>query len=229
MSDVNPLKNNQARNRLLASFDHIKSLRMMVVFLIVVIAILWWRTIYLQEVRRFYIPPDLNQGLVTNLDNVPEPLIYTFAYHIFQQLNRWPADGLKDYPQKIYTLQAFLTPLCRKALEEDMNQKNRLGELEQRVRSMQEIFNQSYTAQRVLVISHSAWMVWLDVNVNEWINDHPVKDVLLRYPLKVVRFDVDREINPWGLALGCDKAMRPTLLTEKDIAVPFARPNAEVL
>ena len=167
---------------MLATSDHIRTLRILVVCLLVAVVALWWRNGVLQETRRLYIPPDLTQGLVTNFDSVPAPTVYTFAYYIFQQLNRWPSDGEKDYPKQIYTLQGFLTPGCRAALEADMNTKQELGELRQRVRSVQEILGQSYTRQRVQIETSSAWSIWLDVNVTESIGGHPVKDVLVALP-----------------------------------------------
>ena len=223
-----PFRNNQARQRLLATCDHIRTLRIAVVCLIITVVALWWRNGALQETRRLYIPPDLTQGMVTHFDEVPAPLVYTFAYYIFQQLNRWPSDGEKDYPKQIYALQGFLTPGCRSALEADMNTKQGLGELRQRVRSLQEVLGQSYTRQRVEIETGSAWLTWLDVNVIESIGGHPVKDVFLRYPLRVVRFDVDKEINPWGLALACNEAMRPVLLQKDEIGKPFQRPGGEL-
>ena len=81
---------------------------------------------------------------------------------------------------------------------------------------------QSYVPQRVERESTSSWRVWLDVNVVESISGHPVKNVMLRYPFRVVRYDVDKEINPWGLALAC-KSMRPWLLQAEDMGKPFRR------
>lgn len=220
------IKSNQARNRLVALIDHVLTLRWIIGVLLLMVCLLWWRNGQLQETRRLYIPPDLSQGLVTNLQHVPASTVYTFSYYIFQQLYRWRSDGEQDYPKQIYTLQGFLTPGCITALQEDMNDKQRLGELRQRVRTVQEIYGQSYSAQRVQVTSGNAWTVWLDVNVRESINGHPVKDVMLRYALPVVRFDVDREVNPWGLALACDESLTPQLLEASDIAKPFTRPRA---
>ena len=220
-----PIRNNQARERMLATTDHITTLRLVVIGLLLAVIALWWRNGVLQETRRLYIPPDLTQGLVTDVANVPAPTIYTFAYYIFQQLHRWPNDGEKDYPKQIYALQGFLTPGCRAALQADMNTKQEQGELRQRVRAVQEIPGQSYTRQRVQAESNNTWKIWLDMHVMESIGGHPVKDVLLRYPVRVVRFDVDREINPWGLALACDEAMRPALLPKDDLGKPFQRPG----
>lgn len=225
MNVPSALRNNQARQRLLAASDHIRSLRIAILCLLVGVMLLWWRNGLLQETQRVYIPPDLTQGLVTDFESVPAPTIYTFAHYIFQQLNRWRDDGESDYPQQIFSMQGFLTPGCRVALEEDMNQKQRLGELRQRVRSMQEILGQSYSRQRVEIESGKSWNVWLDVNVKESIGGHPVKDVMLRYLLKVVRFNVDKEVNPWGLALACDRTLRPVLLNDDEITQPFVRPG----
>jgi hypothetical protein len=52
--------------------------------------------------------------------------------------------------------------------------------------------------------------------------------VLLRYPLRVVRFVVDKEFNPWGLALACNEAMRPVLLPKEQIGKPFQRSGDEL-
>lgn len=226
MNDL--LKGNQARQRLLAASDHIRTLRIVVVCLGVIVVALWWRNGVLQEIRRVYIPPDMTQGLVTDYREVPAPTIYTFGLYIFQQINRWRNDGEIDYPQQIFALQGFLTPGCFATLQADMNEKQRLGELRQRVRSLQEILGQSYSRQRVQIESGNTWKIWLDVNVIESIGGHDVKNVMLRYALSVVRFDVDKEINPWGLALDCDSSMRPQLINENDVNLPFTRPGTDL-
>ena len=222
------IKGNQARNRVIALSDHVLTLRIAIGVLLIIVLAQWWRNGTLQETRRLYIPPDLTQGLVTDLQQVPAPTVYTFAYYIFQQLYRWRLDGEQDYPKQIYALQGFLTPSCVAALEEDMNNKQRLGELRHRVRTVQEIQGHTYSPRRVLIETGNSWLLWLDVNVRETINGHPVKDVMLRYTLRVVRFDVDREVNPWGLALACDEGMQPQRLQDDDIGKPFQRPGVDL-
>ena len=39
--------------------------------------------------------------------------------------------------------------------------------------------------------------------MDEYYRAEPVKRALVRYPLNIVRYDVDAEKNPWGLALDC--------------------------
>ena len=222
---------NQARNRLVATTDHILTLRCIIAFLLIVIIALWIRNGHLQETRRLYIPPDLTQGLVTDFSEVPAPTVYTFGYYIFQQLHRWKHNGEEDYPKQIFSLQGFFTPGCIATLKEDMNEKQKNGELRQRVRTIEEILGQGYQRNRVKIESNSSWLIWLDVRVDETIGGHPVKEVLLRYPLRIVRFDVDKQVNPWGLAIACDEGLHPKTLTEDDLGkslstkpiIPFGR------
>jgi len=190
--------------------------------LLVIVVGQWWRVGHLQEVRRVYVPPNLTQGVVTRFDEVPAPVVYTFAHYIFQQLNRWQNDGEVDYPKQLYRLQGFLTPSCIEAFREDMNQKRRLGELRSRARMMEEVSGQGYQRQRVFQETEDRWRVWLDVQLTETIAHHEVKNVYLRYELTVVRFDVDKEVNPWGLAFSCESPIRPILLSEDDITRPFS-------
>ena len=206
-----------ARNKLIATLDHIKTLKLMIIFMIVIVVAQWYRIGHLQDVRRVYIPPNMNKGITTSFDEVPPPVIYTFGLYIFQQLNRWVNDGEEDYAAQIYQLQGFLTPSCISAFEKDMNEKRKKGELRRRVRMMQEMSGRGYHRRRVVSETENTWSIWLDVNLTETISHHKVKDVNLRYKLSVVTFDVDREINPWGLALECNSHAKPTLLTDDDL------------
>lgn len=56
---------------------------------------------------------------------------------------------------------------------------------------------------RVKTVSSRDWIVTLDVSADEYYGAEQVKRALVRYPLKVVRLDVDPQHNPFGLALDC--------------------------
>lgn len=211
----------EARNKLLAKTEHITSLRWIVAFLVIAVIAQWLRNGHLQDVRRIYIPPDLTQGTMTEFESVPPPVVYTFAFYIWQQLHRWKTDGEEDYPRQIYQLQAFLTPGCVNALQADMNAKRSKGELRSRVRSVQEVMGHGYVPARVFQQSPESWLTWLDLTVRETIGGHPVKDVNVRYPLRVVRYDVDKEINPWGLAIDCEEKSPPVLIPDDELNQPF--------
>ena len=163
-----------------------------------------------------HIPPDLRSGAVMTLDEVPPATVYAFAFYIFQQLNRWPEDGAEDYGKAIFRIAAYLTPSFREQLIADMDAKGKQGQLAHRVRSLQAIFEESYEEHRVDILSKESWVVWLDLELNESVKGMTIKHTIIRYPLRVVRYAVDAEANPWGLALDGFAAEGPKRLTPGD-------------
>lgn len=68
---------------------------------------------------------------------------------------------------------------------------------------------------RVETLSRDTWRVTLDVAVEEYYQNEPVKKALVRYPLQVVRYAIDAEKNPWGLAIDCTDAAPQRLVAEE--------------
>jgi integrating conjugative element protein (TIGR03746 family) len=158
-----------------------------------------------------HIPPDLRSGAKLRPGDTPPPNVYAFAHYIWQQLNRWPTDGSKDYGDAIYRLQAFMTTSCRRELERDLAVKADSGELSLRTRSMQEIPGRGYDDTRVVPLGNNAWRTSIDFEILETLRGMSVKKANVNYPLRVVRFDADPERNPFGLAIDCfNDDERPT-------------------
>lgn len=172
-----------------------------ILFVITIFAIVGWTSV--QRDVTIHVPPDLRTGANLKPGEVPLPNIYTFTQYIWQQVNRWTDNGDKDYGAAIYKLQAFLTPSCRINLESDLNQKSSAGELTLRTRFIQEITGHGYSDTRVIPTSKDSWHVTLDTEIFETVRGIRVKDTYVRYPMRVVRFEGDREANPFGLALDC--------------------------
>ncbi len=164
---------------------------------------------------RVHVPPDLRQGAVLSLQEVPPPNLYTFALYIWQQLNRWPENGAEDYARNLYALAAYLTPDFQQTLIEDMRLRGQRGELSHRVRGISQLPGHGYDTQRVAVEGAGVWTVTLDLDLQESVHGMDVKRKRIRYPLRVVAWPVDPERNPWGLALD-GFAAPPEALTEKE-------------
>lgn len=182
-----------------------------------------------------HIPPDLSNGAVIKIGGqaqVPTPNVYSFAFYIWQQVNNWPKDGNQDYGKQIYDLQFYFTPACREQLTADLKSKSAAAELSFRTRAVMEIPGQGYSANRVTDHGNGTWTVLLDTALQETSRGMRVKDVYVRWPLRVVRFDVSRENNPWGLAIDCFGDRRPERLSVenvKDIKLtPMASPSTAV-
>jgi integrating conjugative element protein (TIGR03746 family) len=152
------------------------------------------------------VPPDLRSGSTRKWWDVPPESVYAFTFYIFQQLNRWPANGEDDYPRNLQALSSYLTPSCRVYLQQDYEYRRNNGELRQRVRGIYEIPGRGYgddPGARVKVLSEHDWIVTLDISADEYYSTEQIKRALVRYSIKVVRQDVDPEKNPFGLVLDC--------------------------
>ncbi|HEV2680788.1 MAG TPA: TIGR03746 family integrating conjugative element protein [Rhodanobacter sp.] len=163
----------------------------------------WWSA---PKNLTIHVPPDLRSGSTRRWWDVPPESVYTFAFYVFQQLNRWPTNGEDDYPRNLHALSSYLTPACQTTLQQDFALRRDSGELRQRVRGVYEIPGRGYgddPTARVKVVSNSNWIVTLDLTADEYFGAEQVKRALVRYALKVVRADIDPEKNPFGLALDC--------------------------
>ncbi len=194
------------RNKVDAQQAHIFSLRMAVLVLALLCTGLFYGWQAAPRELTIHVPPDLRTGSTRKWWDVPPENIYAFALYIFGQLNRWPTDGEVDYRRAIYALQPYLTPACKTFLDGDFEYRKVAGELHGRVRGVYEVLGRGYSDDpdlRVKQLDAHSWKVQLDLNADEYYAAEPVKRVVVRYPLRVVRFDVDPEHNKWGLALDC--------------------------
>lgn len=180
---------------------HITSLRGVILVMILVLAGLLYGWTNAPKQLTVHIPPNFQSGVMQPAGTVPPPNVYTFANYIWQQLQRWPENGEKDYADNLYQLQSFMTPRFYEWLEQDFQSKVSRGELRGKVRGIAEVPGHHYEPSKVVPLGDGVWLVWLDVEITEWVNDLRTKNVSIRYPMRVVRFDIDREMNPWGLAL----------------------------
>jgi integrating conjugative element protein (TIGR03746 family) len=181
--------------------SHLRSLWAVIGLQLAVILALWLGWMRMPATITVHIPPDLRSGARLALAEVPPPNVYSFAYYIFQQLNRWPSNGAEDYGKAIFRVAPYLTDAFRNDLVEDMDTRGKRGELAHRTRSLQALPGVTYREDRVEVLSADAWVVWLDLQLQESVRGMTIKQTGIRYPLRVVRLAVDPENNPFGLAL----------------------------
>ncbi|SCZ40067.1 MULTISPECIES: PFL_4703 family integrating conjugative element protein [unclassified Pseudomonas] len=213
------------KNEVLHLQSHVRTLRLCTggLFLVVVgLGAGWWNA---PRDLTIHVPPDLRSGSTRKWWEIPPESVYAFTFYIFQQLNRWPNDGEDDYSRNLQSLAAYLTPACRSFFQQDYDQRRRLGELRKRMRGVYEIPGRGYgddPETRVKVVSDNDWLVTLDINADEYHGTEQVKRALVRYPIKVVRMDIDPELNPFGLALDCYEGT-PQRITLPTSSTPATR------
>ncbi|SJM91044.1 PFL_4703 family integrating conjugative element protein [Crenothrix polyspora] len=179
---------------------HISSLRWLATLLALIIAGLGYGWHHAKEAVRIHIPPDLRTGAVIKAEDAQPAHIYAFANTVFQQANHWD-NGQDDYGQQLFRVSPYLTPPFIDSLKADMALRGKNGELSGRTRTIQPLSGQGFEERRVVILSDDSWLVWLDYNIREYVKSIEVKNVSIRYPIRVVRYDIDRDANPWGLAL----------------------------
>lgn len=179
---------------------HVLTLRVIIVILVFFCwyAMSGWREA--PEHIKIDIPPDLRTGSTRGINERHPFNLYSFGLYIFQQLNNWPKNGVKDYKMQSHNLQCYFTPRFRAEIERDYERKNKLHELA-RTRALQEIPGRPYAPNRIYKESEESWIAYYDTNIKETFRGEVIKDIFIRYPLRIIKYDVDPECNLWGLAI----------------------------
>lgn len=155
---------------------------------------------HLPNTLTVYIPPDISQAARTTPNHVPKATVYGFAFEVFSAVNTWSDSGTADYDKAIRQYRAYFTPRYYHALKEDAKARGRDGELDRR-RVIAGVSGMGFDESRVTVLGPNAWAVDLTVQVQEWVDNAIVKNVVIDYPIKVVRVRISPQDNPYGLAL----------------------------
>lgn len=151
-----------------------------------------------------YVPPDVTRGSFITASTPSPAAVYGFAAITLQNLYHWPADGEQDYLASIDSQAPFLTPSFRRQLLEDharLTNRAGINELAGRGRALFPIPARLYSPERVIRTGDGVWSVTMDYRLLETIGATRVKDIHIRYEVRVVQSDVDPAGNVWGLQL----------------------------
>lgn len=203
MSDEKRSGKSRFRSALTGRDAHIRSLRVALAMMGGIALFTAWGWYSAGQDFTIHNPPDLSSGSSRPWWEVPKPNVYDFAVNLFGMVNRWPSDGAKEYAENLHSYHYYFTPGCQKILEQDYQNKRSKGELSGRERSLSPIPGYGYEDWRVSVHSRDSWTVHTDLELKEFVDGNLVKHNFIRWPLKIVRYDVDPDNNPWGLAIDC--------------------------
>ncbi|MEC8916317.1 PFL_4703 family integrating conjugative element protein [Salinicola sp. V024] len=196
------------RNALGARDAHITTLRGVIIVLVLFCAGMGLGWYSAPKDLTISIPPDLRSGSTQKWWEKPPSAVYAFTTYVWQQINRWPANGEEDYKRNLYAYSPFLTPSCQAELEEDYRYRKQRNELDQRERMVFEIPGRGFSSAQsgpgaVEIVSRDQWIVNLDLAVKETYAGTPVRDVYMRFPIRVVRAEGDPQNNKWGMQIDC--------------------------
>ena len=186
----------QIRNKLTAQERHIWTLRMVILFLLLLLAYAIHKTSIKLEEITVHVPPDLSQGTTLKGGQIGKSNVFTFANYVMTSVNEWNTSGRDDFPKLIEEYTCVITPGFKARLERSLNQKEAQGELD-RSRSVARLG--PYTDKYVNFLGNGTWVVWLDLTLKETLLGQDVKDTVIRYPVRVIKDT--RLCNPMKLAI----------------------------
>lgn len=155
------------------------------------------------EEMEVYSPPDLSKGGTVGINVVPNHVAYAFAHNVMQQYLYCASDCKKEELEQVYKYGWFFTPECRAELETLAKNPRRQTENMNVVRQAAEADGASYDSSKAVELPNSTWIVYLDLVVRSYIAGKLIDEPVYRYPVKVVRADVNRNKNPWRLQVDC--------------------------
>jgi integrating conjugative element protein (TIGR03746 family) len=144
------------------------------------------------------IPPSLEFGAKIKTGDVSKFDIHQFGGYIEQQLYFWQSNGAKDFRTNIDNLNSYITPAYRKYLLNKYTNLLNLGELTGREKSLQPLhaFDESFVSK-----VNGGWIATIDYQAQEHIDSQRFKNKQQRHFIKIVKRDINPELNPWGLQL----------------------------
>lgn len=176
--------------------SHIWSLRIALLLSFAMIGALIVVIMSRQNQFTINVPPDLSQGALVKPGEFQKSNAYVFALHVWRELNDWKISGKKDYPARIKVYECYVTPNFHRWLLNNVDQKEKEGELDRARRTtLVSPFHESLVAN----LGANTFSVTIDINLIEDIKGREVKNIAIRYPLRVV--PDTRTCNRFGMSL----------------------------
>lgn len=158
------------------------------------------------------IPPDLRAGALVKPGEKNPENIFAFTTSVFMSLNSWGENGQKDYPDNVKKLLAFITPNFRNELIDDMNKKNKAGELQGITRQLSLPAEYVFDQDTVTVVNSNEWVVKLPLEIKEYVDGKLIKDIEVLYSFVVKRMRTNVGKN--AEQIGIDSFYQPPIRTK---------------
>lgn len=168
-------------------------------FLALTLSVWGWKSN--QNELTLHYPPNLSVSTTMQAGYIPKQTVFLFTPMIYQQLMLWQDNALVDYEKNRYNLRQFLTQKYQRGIRDEIETGRKRGTLSGVSRSLSVLPSSAIYSDKAVQPVGNHWIVWLDVNITDRVNGVPVNESVRRLGLRVVRYDIDREANPWQLAI----------------------------
>lgn len=205
------------KNLMVEKEKRIRDLRFFIVGLFILVGFLGYRLSITVDNLNVHVPPRLERGSDMKAGEIHPANIYSFSHYLFQKLNTWKQDGSTEMPVILNDFSCYLTDDFRNDLLELHNVRTSKGQTKGRSRAVRELDQKGFERKNVYQVSETKWVVKLDMLVKETIDNNPIKNVAVRYPLIVIQDDTNPSCNLWGIKFaGYDFAPKRLLIKGDD-------------
>lgn len=181
---------------------HLTSLRATIVLLFLALVMALYALSQAPKEILIRIPPDLSNGAVMRVGDVPKSRVLTDTAYLWIEVNTWLKDGQVDAFENLEIYQHYLGDRFKRELAAQYNKLNASGELNRKRRiTLQPGTILDYDNRVIVKVKNKAWIVLIDIIVEEFYMGEPVQNVTVRYPLEVEAVETNANQNPLGIKI----------------------------
>ena len=188
-------------SRISEYLEHINSLRVVVFLQFIVIVASFYQNSQIRDNITVHIPPDISNGVVMNLGEIPLANVLTSVSYLWIEMNSWMTNGDTDAVNNVMAYSNYLDDEFIDDLRNYYEKKKRNGELNRQRRLTLVTGVLSEVNSRVQPITQNSWVVYLDVIDEEIYEGEIIKHAVIRYSLLVERTETTVDKNPLGVKI----------------------------
>lgn len=181
--------------------SHVITLRAIITILVVLLLMSLYTTSQIPKQILLKVSPVMESGATMKVGEYPKAAVLSDVQYLWLAINRWENTGEEDAKKLLWRYQNFISPEFRADLERQYEELAKTGVMSRKripAAVPEQIFQYS---DRVVQINNDTWKVFLDITLEETLDDIVVRKPTYRYYLMVQRYESDLTANPLGLRI----------------------------
>ncbi len=189
---------------------YLKRVNAVFFILLLFLAIGVWR---IPTMLTIYTAPDISKSFVQKNGDIPLHSVYGFARVFWESLNYCEEDCGKEFLPTLKKYKAYITQTCQHDLEKHFKESGNLYNF--RSRLLLPTDDVLFDPANIKQVSSNMWYVKLKYNLKDYVGSVLTRDNIMLYPIKVIRSNKPKSINPLGMEINCYFGKGPVVLEKR--------------